>query len=182
MSDLLVASVILLWILVLLNLVLTLAIIRRLNVSPRGEDGLKTGTVAPNFTATTVEGAPVSLSTYAGRTVAFLFISPTCGPCREALPRYAALYSKAQRSGVVLVLVSDADGTQTQALVDEFQIEMPVLVAPRESNSLIKDYKIEGTPAYCVVDPDGRVRSSGYPSFEWGDWKKLADAWATSYV
>jgi len=115
-------------------------------------DFLHVGQSAPEFTAQTLEGKTVTLATYAQRTVVFLFVSPDCRPCREALPALEALRSKAEKLGIELVLVSDADAAETQSLTDELAHDFVTLVAPRGSNSFFPDYKVLGTPFHCLVD------------------------------
>lgn len=185
MDRVLIVSSALLWIVVLFNLLLTLALIRRLNGQAPGtqraaNDGPPAGQAAPAFLAETLQGATVTLATYAGRELAMLFISPRCGPCREMLPYYLSLGSRAARAGVDLVLVSSANAAETQAFVDEFNIRLPVLVAPLDDHPLIKDYNIPGTPFYCLIDAQGIVQSSGYPSKDWGAWKAATDTWAAA--
>ena len=60
------------------------------------------------------------LATYAGRSVAFLFIS-CCEPCRRAIPGYEALREPATRAGVELVLVSASEADATRVFVDELR-------------------------------------------------------------
>ena len=183
MDQLLVISMIALWVIVLLNFVLTLALIRRLNSLTADStrtpppDGLKPGEPAPEFKAETLKGATVTLSDYSGREAAFVFVSPSCSPCRAALPQYEAALPAAQRSGTDLVLVSVADAAATRAFVEEYNINIPVLVAPRPGNTFMVDYKFSSTPSYCAIDAEGKVRSAGYPNFGGGEWKALVDAW-----
>jgi peroxiredoxin len=169
----LVVSSVLLWVLVVLNLLLTLALIRRINASARAQkvDRLPAGTLAPDFTAQTLSGETVTRSTYAGRNVAFLFISPGCQPCHEMLPTFEALGPKAARAGVDLVLVSNAEREATGALVDQFHL------APVNTNPFAQDYKSTTTPSYCLVNEQGKVQSAGYPSLSGGAWKAAVDAW-----
>jgi peroxiredoxin len=170
----------------LFNLLLTLALVRRLNNTSPNKDGiepvtglagLKPGQRAPDFTAETLDSNQISLSHYAGHSVAFVFVATSCEPCREALPGYEALRPKAERAGVHLVLVSVDNQEQTRSLVDEFNIRMPVLVASRADNSFMQDYGLSGTPSYCFLDGEGIVQSSGYPSPKWGEWKKVIESW-----
>jgi peroxiredoxin len=175
----LLASSILLWVLTLANLLLTLALIRRVNAGTRssGEQRLKVGTAAPDFTASTLQGETITRATCAGRNVAFLFISPSCQPCRDMLPTFEALGPKAARSGVDLVLVSNAEHEATSALADQFHLRLPVLVAPLSTNPFARDYLSTTTPSYCLVNEQGKVQSAGYPSLEWGEWKTLVESW-----
>jgi peroxiredoxin len=173
MLDLLLVSSVLLWLVVGLNLLLTLALVRKLNGStPRP---LKKGQRAPDFTAQTLTGEQVTLASYAGRSVALIAVSPTCGPCRDALPSYEALAPKARRAGVELVLVSTAPVAESQAFVEEFAIHMPLIVAPEPDNPLMRDYKFAGTPSYCLIDTQGKVQASGFPGT--GAWPALIESW-----
>jgi peroxiredoxin len=173
MLDLLLVSSVLLWLVVGLNLLLTLALVRKINSgTPRP---LKKGQRAPDFTAQTLTGEQVTLASYAGRSVALIAVSPSCGPCREALPRYEALAPKARRAGVELLLVSTAPMAESQAFVEELAIHAPLIVAPEPDNSFMRDYKLAGTPSYCLIDAQGKVQSSGFPSS--GEWQALTETW-----
>lgn len=180
MMHWLILSSALLWVIALCNLLLTLALVRRQVGQNRGADGiggLESGQSAPDFTAQTLHGVTVTRADYLGRAVAFLFVGPNCSVCRTLLPSLVALAPKAARAGVEFVLVSTGDTPQTQALVDEFAIPLPVLVAPPDRNPFMRDYHLRGTPAYCMLEADGRVKSSGSPKRVGGDWKAFAEAW-----
>ena len=182
MQTILVVSSILLWLVVLLNLLLTFGLVRRLNAdqangASASTMGLKAGETAPDFTAQTLSGETVTLSSYAGRNVAFVFISTHCTPCHEILPSLALLAPRAARAGVELVLVSSDEMEETHTFVEKEHISLPVLVAPIKNNAFMEDYKSMSTPSYCFIDGQSRVQSSGYPSLEWGGWKALADSW-----
>lgn len=95
MEFILVVSSVLLWIAVLFNLMLTIAIIRRGRARQSGFDmanvpTLEIGSQAPDFTAQTLDGKTVTLADYAGKPVVFVFISPTCRPCIDKLPTIMA--------------------------------------------------------------------------------------------
>ena len=140
---------------------------------------MEAGEPAPDFTAETLEGEAVSLASYAGRDVVFLFMSPFCGPCREKLPGIEALAPSAYEAGTELVYVSNASVEETQAHVEEHPIALPVVVASPGGSSFYEDYKISGTPQFCVVDAQGRVQASGYPTPEVDlAWRELTERWA----
>jgi signal peptidase I len=140
-------------------------------------EGPVIGLPAPYFTAETLEGERVTPATYAGRAVAFIFASPGL-LLSEALPEYEAVYPRAARSGVDLVLVSIAGAPETRAFVDERGTDLPVIVAPRDTNPFFQDYSFEAWPMYCLIDAQGVIRSAGYPGLQWGDWKALAESWS----
>ncbi len=184
MDDIMVTSMILVWVVVGFNLLLTLVLVRRVTESGRGThsarpaQGLPVGQTAPPFQATTLDEQPVTQATYAGRSVAFVFISTGCGPCLEALPSLETAWQQAARAGVAMALVSTDDAVTTRAFVDEHQVRMPVLIAPRSSNPFMQDYALSQTPSYCLLDAQGRVQSVGHPTTEWGEWKTLTESWA----
>jgi peroxiredoxin len=157
-ENILVVSTILLWILMLFNILLTVGLARRIKARLPNLETLKVGQKAPNFTAWTLAGDPVTLADYAGRTVAFIFMSPDCQPCREQLPELVNIQSKAKQNGVEIVMVSDAGEAETLSFIAELDVQLPVLVAPRERSSFLVDFKVHGTPSYCVVDAQGIVR------------------------
>lgn len=177
MEQFLVVSSILLWIVVGFNLLLTLALVRRINAqSPEMAEKLKSGQTAPDFKAETLQGMAVTRANYADRPVTFVFVSPTCAPCRKELPKLEAL-SKSGPSGAELVLVSDSSMPDAQALVDEFHLTMPILVAARLDNDFMTNYKVAGTPFYCMVGVDGKVQSTGFLD---ETWKKITATWEAS--
>ena len=183
-ETVLIGSVGLLWVLVLFNLVLTLGLVRRVNTNTgpqliEEEEGLEAGEPAPDFTAETLDGQQINLASYAGRDVVFLFMSPFCGPCREKLPGIEALAPSAYAAGTELVYVSNASVDETRAYVEEHTIALPVVVASPGGSSFYEDYKISGTPQFCVVDAQGRVQASGYPAPEVDlAWRGLTERWA----
>ena len=185
METVLIVSSVLLWVVVLLNVLLTLALVRRVNASGSlntagvPENGPAIDEQAPAFSAQTLEGEPVTLESYTGRGRAtmLLFISAGCPPCRELLGTLGDLLPGARQSGTDLILVSSDGRASVEALLAEFHLDMPALLAPKDSNTFFTDYKITGTPSYCVIDDDGTVQSAGHPVPSFGAWKAFTAAW-----
>lgn len=177
----LIVSFVLLWLVVLFNLLLTLALIRRINALPQGgqlvQGGLKSGEIAPSFTAQNLEEGPVAMAEYAGHPVLFVFVAPGCTPCHTLLPHLNEIYPGAQQAGVKMVCVSGGDLESTRQMTQEMDISLPIVVAPQASNAFYRDYKIQGTPTYCFINAHGVVVSSGYPGQQNRDWQTLTSAW-----
>lgn len=161
METILIISSILLWVVVLLNVLLTLGLARRIRSAFPRMESLKVGQKAPDFSAQTLQGKPITLNEYKGRAAAFIFVSPDCKPCREELPKLRNLMPSFKQSGIELVLVSDGDEEKTRSLVDGSADGLSVLVAPREHNPLFSDYKAMGTPSFCLIDANGKVQAAG---------------------
>ncbi len=175
METALVISSIFLWLIVLANVFLTLALIRRLNRAGQNtlDVGLKTGTTAPDFTAQTLQGVTKTLTDYKGRAAVLIFASPSCQPCRERLPMLQMTAVEARADGVEFVLVSGGTLEDTRAWNQEAEIQLPLLVATQDQNPFFKDYQITGTPAYCLLGADGKVHGSNHVGVNLDDWKKL---------
>lgn len=181
-GQLLVVNVIMLWLVVLFNVLLTIGLIRRGNRKASGRNTrkngmLEIGSAAPEFVAETVEGSKVSMSTFADQAVAFVFIAPGCAPCKMRLPGIKDSLGDAQRNGVKVVLVSTEDHESTRALAENEGIDSPLLVAPRAENSFMADYKVPGTPSYVLVSRDGTVKETDILDRDFG---QVVAGWATT--
>lgn len=161
MEMILVVSSILLWVMVLLNMLWTLGLARRARSAHSVMDSLKIGQKVPAFSAPTLQGKTMTLTDYAERAAAFVFVLPHCEPCREELPHLRELSSKARDYGVELVLVSDEGEETTRPFVDGTMDDLTVLVAPRNHNRFFSDYKVPGTPSFYLLDAQGKVRATG---------------------
>ncbi|MFI1583952.1 TlpA family protein disulfide reductase [Embleya sp. NPDC020630] len=98
------AAVVLVGALCVLDLLLTIGVIRRLRgygpagpTPGRGMTPLRPGEELPAFTAVTVDGAAVDPSVLPDEAL-IVFLSPTCAPCRAKLPELVA-YAAAEPAG-----------------------------------------------------------------------------------
>jgi peroxiredoxin len=170
------ASQIALWLVVLTNLVLTIAIIRRLNADGgTSRAGLHVGAPAPSFSASTLDGKTITSKDLRRRTV-LLFLSPGCPPCTESLPEYVRLSAMSKSSGTELLIVSSGDAPSTRQMLAEARVQGDMLVAPRAENTFFDNYKISATPQFILVQ-DRRVLLSGAPFMASDTWKSLVNAW-----
>lgn len=182
-----------LWGMVLCTLALTLRMLRWLRATNEAQmvqqepveqrPALIPGTPAPEFKARTLADQAVRLDDFAGRSVAFLFVSPACGHCRmemAALNKLAPLAKKNAR--VELILVSDWGPVVTRQWLetirneDKVEVSLPVLVAPRGKTDFLDDYNPEHiTPSFCLLDAQSHVqmKESIYSS----EWNKLKRSW-----
>lgn len=175
MEQLTIINTVVMWMVIVANLLLTLALIRRINsMTPQRLKPLDIGQEAPDFTAETIEGESVTLATYQGRSTAFVFISPSCHPCREELPSLKALYPMAVKAGVELILVSVVEKDETKSFKEEMEINLPILIAPMGKNPFTQDYKTGGTPFYCMINANGKVEATGFLDEKW---QKLKEEW-----
>src|SRR5580698_4569426 len=87
--------------------------------------------VAPDFTASDVDGKTFRLSDHLGKSVVLLdFWSTFCEPCKAEFPHLRALYDDNKSKGLLVVGVA-MDGPETvadvHAFVKRFELDFPVV-------------------------------------------------------
>lgn len=191
METFLLLSLSVLWGALLVNLALTLRILRWIRASnearmadhdPEEEHPpLVVGAPAPEFKARTLAGQAVRLDDYAGRSVAFLFVSPACGHCRMEMPMLTKLAPLAKKNASVeIILVSDWGPIVTQQWLetirteDGVEVQLPILLAPRGKTDFLDDYNPSHmTPSFCLLNAQGHIQALGHiPSTEWSKLKR----------
>lgn len=155
----LVAAVILLGGLVVLNLLLTAAVIRRLRVLARGPypgdppPGLPVGAEAPALAAGDAAIAPRGRHTLVG------FLNTDCGSCRTAAPALAdAARDLAAATGgtgraVAVVSTERQDAAELLAALGD---DVTVIVE-RGRGPVTDAFQVSAFPWFCLITPDGRV-------------------------
>lgn len=93
--------------------------------------------------------------------------SQNCPPCIEKIPMLNDLGPKAKRVGVELVLVNMGDKLKAETFVKEYDVRLPMLIAPENGNSFKEDYKVAGTPFFCLIDKESKVQATGYFGPDW---------------
>lgn len=183
------ASVLALWVVVLVNLGLTVRLVAWSRVAARADDArerfgpeLTIGQQAPTFRARSITGERVTERTFAGSPTTYVFVSPNCGSCRSTVSKLQPFAVAAGRQGTRVVVVSDTGTKRTSAWLDEIRsdgttIVTPVLTAPPPDSSMVEDYDGPGfIPYFCCVSPDGAVQARGIVGRD--DWIALTQSWA----
>jgi len=172
------AAVVLVGVLVVLDLVLTLGLIRRLRThadligkaldgptvaDPRSAQAdepaqIPVGKVIEDFSARSTDGRDLSRDTFTDGAVVGFF-SPSCEACWERLPGFLTYAGSAGRDRVLAVV----QGAEQQAadLVARLQVVAQVVVEPY-NGTVASAFDVQALPSMCVVDADWRVSSSGY--------------------
>ncbi|MBF9130515.1 redoxin family protein [Plantactinospora sp. S1510] len=150
-----------------LDLVLTIGVIRRLRehsdliarAAVGGAEVMRpAGARADAFEATTTDGELVSRSTLVGSTLVGVF-SPGCGACAERLPGFVSRAGEfpGGRDRVLAVVVTDESPTE------EFAALRPVarVVLETRNGPVSAALGVHGFPAFAVLDDAGLVLGSG---------------------
>lgn len=146
-----IAALVVVGLLGLLNLLLTLGILRRM----RAEAGMKgaaspfelrPGSTLGEFAATTINGEPITDETVTG-TVAFF--SAGCKPCHDLLPDFVAYAREQGRDNVVAVVAGDEPATVSVLA----EVARVVVTAELSGGPVAAAFRNTWTPAlYAVSD------------------------------
>jgi thiol-disulfide isomerase/thioredoxin len=166
--TLLSVAVALVAVLCLVDLVLTLGVVRRLREHTRrlsaaqgfpagGGTIRKPGDGVDPFTATGLSGEPVSLDDLVEPTLVGFF-SPNCPACEEKLPSFVS-YAKAFPGGTrrtLAVIAGDVGGVRYRSALSEVAA---AVVVEHELGPVQQAFGVSGFPAFLVV-VDGVVAQS----------------------
>lgn len=166
---------ILLWVVLIFNLLLTLALVRSVNNIGSNNlnreeiilDELKSGDIAPDFKAITLDGKEITLKDYINQSMVFVFVSSKCAPCKERISEIEKILPIVEKAGIDIILVSNDDLETSKQHFLEYDKFNNVLVAPRTENQFMYDYKVPATPYFCLVDNKGLVQTNGFFDQKW---------------
>jgi peroxiredoxin len=126
---------------------------RSLSNSKIKRDGLKPGTVAPEFRLARVDGGELALSELRGRLVLLVFSSPHCGPCNTLAPKLQKFHRK--HPDLELVMISRESVDENRAKVKKHGLTFPVLLQKQWEVS--RDYAYFATPVAYLIDGAGVI-------------------------
>jgi peroxiredoxin len=144
---------------------------------------LDVGSRAPEYTALTLQGDSVALSTFQGDVVLLNIWATWCPPCVKEMPALQRLHEALANDGLSIVAVSvDAPPSLTnvmgafsgdiRAFADRFGLTFTVLHDP--SGRIQSRYQVNGLPTTFLIDREGRVRRKVMGAAEW-DEPRFAD-------
>ncbi len=161
-----VAAIVILTVLVLLNLLLTGAIIRKLRTyegtrtAQPADPGLPPGAQVPSFTSQTVGGDEVTAASLAQHATFVGFFSTDCSACVTAVPGFLA--AARERSGdgagdglgtLAVVLVGRKSPDPLLAALGDDQR----VVVENDQGPLVRAFSAGPTPWFFLVGRDGRI-------------------------
>lgn len=119
------------------------------------------GKVVPDFTATDLDGKPISLEQYRGKVVLLDFWAVWCGPCIAEMPNVKRVYNSYKDQGFDIIGVSlDTDETRLRNYLQANDIPWRQIFSGQKWNSpLAKQYHIRSIPAPWLIARDGTLIS-----------------------
>ncbi len=114
----------------------------------------------PEFTATTLTGAAVKLSSYRGKTVVLNFWGSWCPPCREEAPTLAVVSEQYGKQGVDFI-GDDVKDTTVSALTFTRGVGITYPSINDSGGTVVQDVSqavpVSDTPTTLVIDKTGHV-------------------------
>jgi thiol-disulfide isomerase/thioredoxin len=119
---------------------------------------------APDWTLPDLEGQPVALASHKGKVVVLDFWGSWCGPCRQELPKFEALYRRYRDNpkvafiGVNWERVASADLHLTFAkrYMEENKLTFPAVYD--HDRVAVEGYQLEAFPTVFLIDRAGVIR------------------------
>ncbi|MFE6765660.1 TlpA family protein disulfide reductase [Streptomyces sp. NPDC057689] len=151
----------------LLNLALSIAIVRRLRrqeeqrraIAPDASSGPEVGTAVPAFTAPTLGGKVFASASLAGGTAALSFITTSCGACDEFVSEMPEFAAKTGLDDSRIVVVIAGEQGKARQMADHLDGLATVVyeAAPGDISSL---YSITATPTTVITDAHQNVTAT----------------------
>jgi len=120
----------------------------------------KPGTLAPDFTVTTLDAKTFTLSRQRGKVVLLHFWATWCTPCMKSFPALSAFHDRIkQRYGekvVLLDLATDDSEARVRSAVATHKLTTPQARIGMKSK-LAASYGVEGVPDDFMIGPDGKI-------------------------
>lgn len=168
MTQALIVSNLLLWLVVIVLGVVIFALARQIGVlyervAPAGalmlNKKLRVGMDAPQVPVRTLAGEALTVGARgaSGRSTLLFFLSPDCPVCKSLLPAVLAA-ARAERAWLDVVFASDGEGEAHRALVGRYGLEgFPYVM----SEVLGMSYGISKLPYGVLIDEHGRIAALG---------------------
>jgi thiol-disulfide isomerase/thioredoxin len=132
----------------------------KMAVAQKIQDSLVIGTAFPDFAATNLAGAPVSVSQFKGKLVLVDFWATWCPVCVMELPALIDTYQKHHAEGFEILGINMDDNRNA---LDAFLKKQPGMTwqqyfeGQRWSNSMAMKYGVVSLPFNLLIGPNGKI-------------------------
>jgi len=119
---------------------------------------------APDWTLPDLQGNPVAFASFKGKIVVLDFWGSWCGPCRQELPMFDALYRRYRDNPKVAfmsvnwerVASADLHVTYAKRYMEENKLSFPVVYD--HDRAAVEGYQLEAFPTVFLIDRTGSIR------------------------
>ena len=119
------------------------------------------GKMVPDFSATDLDGKPISIETYRGKVVLVDFWAVWCGPCVAEMPNVKKVYEKYKAEGFDVIGISlDNDETKLRDFLKKNEIPWRQVFSGKGWDSPVsQQYGIYSIPSMWLIDKEGKLIS-----------------------
>ena len=122
---------------------------------------LRAGTLAPDFTLTTMDGKKFSLRDALARgPVIAAFFKVSCPTCQYALPFLERIYKAHGNKNLTIVGVSQNEKKDTASFIKEYGVTFPVLLDDTHTFPASNAYGLTNVPSIFWIAPDREIEIS----------------------
>jgi peroxiredoxin len=119
----------------------------------------KIGSPVQDFSATTLDGKQISLSSLKGQPVWLTFGATWCADCVAEAPDIQAASEKFKAKGVVVLSIwVNEDGATVKEFADRTGLTFPKVADPQ--SSIASQFRVYGIPSHFFIDKTGVLRST----------------------
>ena len=118
------------------------------------------GKPVPDFSATDLDGNPISLQDYRGKVVLLDFWGVWCGFCIDEMPNLKRVHATYKDQGFDIIGVSlDDEESALRDYIKENDIQWRQIYSGErwENDPLAQQFKITGVPSQWLIDRDGKL-------------------------
>jgi len=132
--------------------------IKNANVFGNKFEEVVVGSVAPDFTLTSLSGENIRLAEQRGKIVIVTFWASWCSPCRIELPHFQKLQQDLDEDKVsVLAVSADSRLKDVSTFSKELSLTVPMFFDPGlDVNQL---YRVRAMPTTFIIDSSGVIRN-----------------------
>ncbi|MFQ5701924.1 MAG: redoxin domain-containing protein [Acidobacteriota bacterium] len=123
-------------------------------------EDLAVGKPAPDFSALTLDGGEIALSSLRGKVVLLDFWATWCQPCIDEMPSLRSAYDRWHDQGFDIIGVNmDDDLEQVRRFVMEHELPWTVVAAGKGMfDPLSLEYSVQAIPMSYLIDREGTIR------------------------
>ncbi len=126
------------------------------------ESSLSVGTLAPDFSAKTLKGQDIKLSSFKGKVVCLEFWASWCGPCRTSTPKLKEI-QKQFSENLVMIGIALEDSSSAKKYINENEIDWLNIATEEKDKWFMSLYGINGVPTMFLIDKQGKVAHRLHP-------------------
>ncbi len=124
------------------------------------------GKPAPDFSATDIDGNPISLKDYRGKVMLLYFWATWCGPCIGNMPIVKKVYDTHRDFGFDVIGINrDTEKSDMSEYLNVCSLPWRQIFDGKEG-PLKKLYRVSGMPSKWLIDKEGNVISHEFRSTE----------------